>query len=122
MRNFPPNPGKKSPKNFDCRPALRHNPDANPDSCVRYDSALAKSPPSIRRLPMTAALGWIIITLAFASLSAGLLYPVYRVVRRARPESGIIRWLYAVAVGVGSMVLWIILPLLVHRFFPRFAF
>jgi uncharacterized membrane-anchored protein len=69
---------------------------------------------------MTSLMGWIIITLTFASISMGLLYPCYRVACRAYPESRKIRWIYGVAAAVCSMALWLLLPVVVHKFFPRF--
>jgi uncharacterized membrane-anchored protein len=69
---------------------------------------------------MTSVVGWIIITLTFASISMGLLYPCYRFARRSYPESRKIRWLYGVAAVVCSMALWLLLPIVVHQFFPRF--
>jgi hypothetical protein len=68
---------------------------------------------------MTSLLGWLIITLAFASISLGLLYPWYRVARRSYPESRKIRWLYAVGAAVCGMALWLLLPVVVHQFFGR---
>ena len=62
----------------------------------------------------------IIITLTFASISMGLLYPGYRVARRFYPESRKIWWVYGVATAVCGMALWLLLPVVVHRFFPRF--
>ena len=69
---------------------------------------------------MTSLLGWIIITLALASISMGLLYPCYRVARKILPESKGIRWIYSLAAVVCSMALWLLLPVVVHRLFPRF--
>jgi hypothetical protein len=69
---------------------------------------------------MTSLLGWIIITLTFASISMGLLYPCYRVACRLYPEPRKIRWVYGVAAGVCSMGLWFLLPVIVHHFLPRF--
>ena len=70
---------------------------------------------------MTSLMGWIIITLTFASLSMGLLYPCYRVARRSYPESRKIWWIYGVAAAVCSVTLWLLLPLVIHRFFGRVA-
>jgi uncharacterized membrane-anchored protein len=69
---------------------------------------------------MTSLVGWIIIALTFASISMGLLYPCYRVARRFYPESRKIWWVYAVAAAVCSVALWLLLPVVVHQFFPRF--
>jgi uncharacterized membrane-anchored protein len=69
---------------------------------------------------MTSLVGWIIITLIFASISVGLLYPCYRVACRFYPESRTIWWIYAAAAAVCSMALWLLLPVVVHHFFPRF--
>jgi uncharacterized membrane-anchored protein len=68
---------------------------------------------------MTSVLGWVIITTTFASLSMGLFYPVYRLARRAYPESRKIWWIYAVAAALCSIALWLLLPVLVHQFFGR---
>jgi uncharacterized membrane-anchored protein len=68
---------------------------------------------------MISLVGWIIITLTFASISTALLYPCYRVARRSYPQSRKIRWLYGVAAVVCSMALWLLLPVVVHRLFPR---
>lgn len=70
---------------------------------------------------MTSVLGWIIITLTFASISMGILYPCYRVACRFYPESRKIRWIYAAAAAVCSWALWLLLPVVVHHFFPRLA-
>jgi hypothetical protein len=70
---------------------------------------------------MTSLLGWMIITLAFAAISLGLLYPGYRVARRSYPESRKIRWIYAVAAAACGMALWFLLPVVVHQFFGRAA-
>ena len=68
---------------------------------------------------MTSVAGWLILTLIFAAISLGLLYPGYRVARRRYPESGKIRWLYGVATVVCSVALWFLLPVVVHQIFPR---
>jgi uncharacterized membrane-anchored protein len=68
---------------------------------------------------MTILVGWIIITLAFSSVSMGLLYPCYRVARRSYPESRRIRLFYGVAAAVCSVALWLLLPIVVHQFFGR---
>jgi uncharacterized membrane-anchored protein len=68
---------------------------------------------------MTSLVGWIIITLTFALVSTGLLYPGYRIARRSYPESRKIRWLYGLAAAVCSMALWLLLPVVVHQLFPR---
>jgi hypothetical protein len=68
---------------------------------------------------MTSVVGWSIITLTFAAVSLGLLYPGYRVARRHYPGSGKIPWLYAGAAAVCGVVLWLLLPVLVHQFFGR---
>jgi hypothetical protein len=69
---------------------------------------------------MTRLLGWIIITLTFATISMGLLYPCYRVASRFYPESRKIRWIYGAAAAAFGIALWLLLPLLVHRLFPRY--
>jgi hypothetical protein len=69
---------------------------------------------------MTSLLGWIIISLTFASISLGLLYPCYRVACRFYPASRKIRWIYGATAAVCGMALWLLLPLAVHRLFPRF--
>jgi uncharacterized membrane-anchored protein len=69
---------------------------------------------------MTKLLGWIIITLTFASVSTGLLYPCYRLARRYYPVSKKIWWIYGMAAAVCSVVLWLCLPVVVHQLFPRF--
>ncbi len=68
---------------------------------------------------MTSLVGWALITLTFAAISVGLLYPGYRLARRSYPESRNIRWLYGAAAVVCSMALWLLLPVVVHRFFGR---
>jgi uncharacterized membrane-anchored protein len=70
---------------------------------------------------MTSLVGWIIITLTFASISMALLYPCYRVARRSYPESGKIRWIYGVAAAVCSIALWLLIPVVVQHFFGRVA-
>jgi uncharacterized membrane-anchored protein len=50
----------------------------------------------------------------------GLLYPCYRVACRFYPESRKIWWVYGVAAAACSMALWLLLPVVVHHFFPRF--
>jgi uncharacterized membrane-anchored protein len=70
---------------------------------------------------MTSLLGWVIITTTFASLSMGLFYPGYRLARRAYPESRRIWLIYVVAAALFSIVLWLLLPVLVHQFFGRGA-
>jgi uncharacterized membrane-anchored protein len=69
---------------------------------------------------MTSLLGWFIITLTFGSISMGLLYPCYRVACRYYPESRKIRWIYGAAAVACSIALWLLLPIVVHRLFPRF--
>jgi hypothetical protein len=68
---------------------------------------------------MTSVAGWLILTLIFASISLGLLYPGYRVARRRYPESRKIRWLYGAATVLCSLALWFLLPVVVHQIFPR---
>jgi len=70
---------------------------------------------------MTSLVGWIIITLTFASISMGLLYPCYRAARRSYPESRKIRWIYGAAAAVCSIALWFLLPVVVQHFFGRVA-
>ena len=69
---------------------------------------------------MTSLMGWLIITLTFASISMGFLYPFFLVARKAYPDYRKIRWIYVVAAAVCSMALWLLLPVVVHHFFPRF--
>jgi len=69
---------------------------------------------------MTSVIGWIIITLTVGSINGILLYPLYRAASRLYPESRRILWLYGLAVAVCGMALWLLLPIVVHRFFPRF--
>jgi hypothetical protein len=69
---------------------------------------------------MTSLLGWIIITLTFASIGMGFLYPCYRVACRLYPGSREIRWIYAAAAAACGLALWLLLPAVVHHFFPRF--
>jgi hypothetical protein len=68
---------------------------------------------------MTSVVGWTIITLTFAAVSLGLLYPGYRAARRSHPESGTIRWLYGAAGAVCGVALWLLIPVVVHRLFGR---
>ncbi|MGO9930451.1 MAG: hypothetical protein ACLPV8_01360 [Steroidobacteraceae bacterium] len=70
---------------------------------------------------MTSLVGWIIITLIFASISMGLLYPCYRLARRSSPESRKIWWIYIVAAAVCSVALWLLLPVVVQQLFGRVA-
>jgi hypothetical protein len=70
---------------------------------------------------MTSLVGWVIIILAFASISVGLLYPVYRVARRSHPESRDLWWIYCIATAVCGMALWLLLPVVVHQFFGHVA-
>jgi hypothetical protein len=69
---------------------------------------------------MTRLLGWIIIALTFSALGLGLLYPGYRVARRHYPASRRTRPMYAAAALVCGAALWFLLPVVVHRLFPRF--
>jgi uncharacterized membrane-anchored protein len=69
---------------------------------------------------MTSLIGWTIITLTFASISMGVLYPCYRIACRFYPESRKLGWIYAAAAAVCSVTLWFLLPVVVHRLFPRF--
>jgi hypothetical protein len=68
---------------------------------------------------MTTLIGWTIIALTFASISMGVLYPGYRVARRSYPGSRKIRRIYGVAAAACGLALWLLLPLIVHRFFGR---
>jgi uncharacterized membrane-anchored protein len=69
---------------------------------------------------MITLMGWIIITVTFAAISLGLLFPCYRIARRHFPNSRKVRWTYCGAAAVGAMVLWILIPILVHTLAPRF--
>ena len=68
---------------------------------------------------MITLAGWVVITLTFASISMGLLYPCYRVARRSFPESKKVRWVYCGSAALFALALWILIPLLVHWLFPR---
>jgi hypothetical protein len=68
---------------------------------------------------MIALAGWAVITLTFASISMGLLYPCYRVARRSFPESRKVRWLYCASAALCALALWGLIPLTVHWLFPR---
>jgi hypothetical protein len=68
---------------------------------------------------MSTLVGWTFITLTFAAISMGLLYPGYRLARRSHPGSRKIRWMYGAATVVCSMALWLLLPVIVHQFFGR---
>jgi uncharacterized membrane-anchored protein len=70
---------------------------------------------------MTSLVGWVIIILTFASISMGLLYPGYRVARRSYTASTRLWWIYAIAIAVCGMALWLLLPVVVHQFFGRIA-
>ena len=70
---------------------------------------------------VTAILGWIIIGFIFGLLSLALLWPGYRLVRRAHPNA---LWLlrgYFTATAVCSVILWRLIPLVVHGLFGRVA-
>jgi hypothetical protein len=70
---------------------------------------------------MTAVIGWVIIVLGFGLVSMALLWPVFRLVRRYRPNAAALAWAYAVATGALGMVLWYLVPLAVHQLFGRVA-
>lgn len=69
---------------------------------------------------MISLVGWVMISLTFAAIGLGLVYPCYRVARRSFPESRRIRWVYCAAAALCAVALWCLIPLLVHRLFPRF--
>jgi hypothetical protein len=68
---------------------------------------------------MTAFLGWIIIVLIFGSFSLALLWPGFRLMRRARAGSRGLLWCYVCATAVCGLGLWYVIPLAVHGLFGR---
>jgi|GEM_PF-2797615 hypothetical protein len=70
---------------------------------------------------MTAFVGWTIIVLGFGLLSMTLLWPVFRLVRRFRPNAGGLIWAYAAATAGCSIMLWYLVPWAVHELFGRVA-
>lgn len=70
---------------------------------------------------MTAFVGWTIIVLGFGLLSMLLLWPVFRLVRRFRPNAAGLIWAYAIATAGCSIMLWYLVPWAVHQLFGRVA-
>jgi hypothetical protein len=63
---------------------------------------------------MTALVGWTIIVLGFGLFSMALLWPLFRLLRRYRPNAGNLIWSYAAATAGCSIMLWYLLPLAIH--------
>ena len=70
---------------------------------------------------MTAFVGWAIIVLGFGLFSMALLWPVYWLVRRRRPNTGGLIWGYAAATAGCSIMLWYLVPWAVHGLFGHSA-
>ena len=70
---------------------------------------------------MTAFIGWTIIVLGFGLFSAALLWPVFQLVRRYRPDAGRLIWAYAAATVGCSVMLWYLVPWAVHELFGHSA-
>ena len=68
---------------------------------------------------MTAFVGWAIIVMVFCALGLALLWPVYRLVRRSRPGSAALAWIYVTAGAGCGLLAWYVIPLAVHGLFGR---
>jgi hypothetical protein len=66
---------------------------------------------------MTAIFGWTIIILGLGLFSLALLWPVFRLLRRRRPDADSLIWGYAAAAAGCSVVLWHLIPWAVHGLF-----
>jgi hypothetical protein len=63
---------------------------------------------------MTAILGWSIIIALLLACSLTLCWPAYRLMRRVRPDSAGVVWIYVAVSALLSLVIWHELPLAVH--------
>jgi hypothetical protein len=70
---------------------------------------------------MTAFIGWIIIVAALFSVSAVLLWPAFRLMRRSYPNSLGLLLAYVAAMAACSLALWYLIPMAVYQFFGRVA-
>lgn len=66
---------------------------------------------------MTALLGWTIIVLGFGLFSMALLWPLFRLLRRRRPDAAGLIWGYVAATAGCSIMLWYLLPWGIHALF-----
>jgi len=70
---------------------------------------------------MTALVGWTIIVLGFGLFSMALLWPLFRLLRRRRPNAGGLIWGYAAATAGCSIMLLYLLPWAIHELFGHTA-
>ena len=70
---------------------------------------------------MTAFVGWTIIVVGLGLFSMVLLWPVFRLLRRNRPNGGGLNWAYAAATAGCSVMLWYLIPIAVHAFLGHAA-
>jgi len=70
---------------------------------------------------MTAIAGWTIICAGFSLLSAGLLWPAYRLLHRRFAQPWQARCAYAAATAGCAIMLWLLVPLIVGVLFGRAA-
>ena len=70
---------------------------------------------------MTAFAGWTIIVLGFGVFSMALLWPLFWLLRRRRPNVGGLIWGYAAATAGCSLMLWYLIPWAVHGLFGHQA-
>ena len=68
---------------------------------------------------MTAVVGWLIIVAVFVSFSMMLLWPIFRLVRRSHPGSRAVFWAYVGSAAACSVILWYLIPLVVHNIFAK---
>ena len=68
---------------------------------------------------MASVGGWIIICAGLSLLSAALLWPGYRLMRRRLPQLRHPGWAYAGATALGGLVLWYLIPLAIWALFGR---
>ena len=70
---------------------------------------------------MTAIAGWTIICAGFSLVSAGLLWPAYRLLRGRFTQRWQARCAYAATTTGCAIVLWFLVPLVVGALFGRTA-
>jgi hypothetical protein len=68
---------------------------------------------------MASVVGWTIIGVFLCSVSAGILWPVFRLMRQSRGQSKGLLWAYFVATAICSVALWYLIPFLVLKLFGR---
>lgn len=64
----------------------------------------------------TTTLGWLVIAGLMLLSSTAMLWPMFMLWRRLRPNASLPRWGYVLAIAAGGVAIWFLIPVAVSTF------